>query len=611
MNYEDKSKEELIQILNRRDSKRKLGLVWERDEIEHDKALNQDFVALSIMPELSVGKPGWNNLIIEGENFDALRFLNLTLKGKVACIFIDPPYNTGNKDFIFNDRFVDKNDIYKHSKWLEYMYRRLLLARDLLRDDGVIFVNIGDEEFGNLSMLMEMIFPGKKVSTFVWKRREGASDEAGYNVSVDHEYVICYANPGFSFAGRKKDLNKYSNPDNDPRGPWMSSDLTKGHSYLQRPKTYYPIYNPNTDIWYPANPHNVWRFATKTRLNKGQFVRTKTIEQLIDEGKILFPENDQTVVYSTYNEMVDAIRQGTAPTVLQEGLPDLEKLVGKTIGYGRPRYKRHQSEMKSETRPVSTWIYPSSEKPPKDEPDVNYLQCGMTREGTQILQQIMGYKAFDYPKPLSLIKNLILQSTSSDGEDIILDFFAGSGTTGHAVLEANLEDDGNRRFVLVSSTEATGDNPDRNICRTVTRERLAKVINGYQYTMRTGIKTVEGIGGNYAYGVLERMPPATASVKLREDQIWIALQMLHQLTICPFNETENIQTNKRNNELLVYVSTVHNTVISNIEQYSAQYSEVVVYSWQPGMIKQRILSPNTRIEKIPEYLLDRFGGDNE
>lgn len=610
MNYYDRSKEELIQILKRRDSKRKLGLVWDRDELEHDNALNKDFVVLSIIPEFSVGVSGWDNLIIEGENFDALRYFNLTLKGKVACIIIDPPYNTGNKDFIFNDRFVDKNDGYKHSKWLEYIYRRLLLARDLLRDDGVIFVNIGDEEVGNLSMLMEMVFPGKKAATFVWKRREGASDEAGYNVSVDHEYVICYANPGFSFAGRSKDLDKYSNPDNDPLGPWMSSDLTKGHSYLQRPNTYYPLHNPDLDIWYPANPHNVWRFATQTRLSKGQILRTKTIEQLIKDKKILFPQDDRTVEYSTYDEMLSAIRKGIAPTVLHEGLPDLDFLVGKTLGYGRPRYKRHLSEMRSETRPVSTWIYPSSEQPPKDEQEVNYLQCGMTREGTQILQQIMGYKAFDYPKPLSLIKSLILQSTSSDGEDIVMDFFAGSGTTGHAVLEANLEDGGNRRFILVSSTEATEDNPDRNVCRTVTRERLARVINGYQYNMRTGTKTVEGIGGNYIYGVLERMPPATAIVKIKEDQIWIALQLLHQVTIYPYVKSDNVQLNQRDDEILVYVSTVNNAVISDIEGFSANYKQVVVYSWQPGLIRQRILSPNTRIETIPDYLLDSFGGEN-
>lgn len=611
MNYEDKTKDELIQILKRRESKRKLGLVWERDEIEHDKALNQDFVALSILPEYSEGESGWDNLIIEGENFDALRYLNLTLKGKIACIIIDPPYNTGNRDFIFNDRFVDKNDAYKHSKWLEFMYRRLLLARDLLRDDGVIFVNIGDEEFGNLSMLMEMVFPGKKVGTFVWKRREGSSDEAGFNISVDHEYVICYANAGFSFAGKSKDLDKYTNPDNDPRGPWMSDNMASPKTYVQRPNTYYPIKNPLNDIWYPCNPHRVWAFASESKLSKNQIVKTKTMEQLIEERKILFPENDKTVTYSTYEEMIEGIRAGTAPSVLQEGLPELELLIGKILGYGRPRYKRHRSEMKSSTKPVSTWIYSLKEKLDKEKVEVNYLQCGMTREGTQILQQIMGYNAFDYPKPLSLIKSLILQSTSSEGEDIILDFFAGSGTTGHAVIEANLEDDGDRRFILVSSTEATQDNPERNVCRSVTRERLSRIIKGYQYNTRTGIKSVEGVGGKFAYGVLERMPPAVAGVKIREDQIWIALQMLHQLTITTFSQDKNIQTNERNGDILVYVSNVNNSVISDIERYLLTYKFVVVYSWQPGLIRQRILNPNIKIETIPDYLLDRFGGDNQ
>src|ERR1035437_8335336 len=134
--YDDLSTEELVRLLETRDRRdaTRFGLVWEANEIERDKALNQDFVALDLDPELSCPKnaDGWKYLIIEGDNFDALRYLRMTFAARVKCIYIDPPYNTGNKDFIYNDRFVDKDDLYKHSKWLEFMYRRFLLARDLL-----------------------------------------------------------------------------------------------------------------------------------------------------------------------------------------------------------------------------------------------------------------------------------------------------------------------------------------------------------------------------------------------------------------------------------------------------------------------------------------------
>lgn len=130
------------------------------------------------------------------------------------------------------------------------MYRRLSLAKDLLTQDGVIFVSIGEDEFANLSLLMEQVFPGMKVGTFVWRRRSGANDEKEWFISVDHEYVLCYANPGFSFAGEGKSMDDYRNPDNDPRGDWNNDNLVQGKGFKQRPDPFYPIENPETGIWY-------------------------------------------------------------------------------------------------------------------------------------------------------------------------------------------------------------------------------------------------------------------------------------------------------------------------------------------------------------------------
>lgn len=154
-NYDQYSKEELLRLLHERDHKPKVGLVWERNEIEHYKSLNDDLVALDFDPTFSCGDTAFENLFIEGDNFDVLRYLRLIHAGRVNCIYIDPPYNTGNRDFIYNDRFVDKNDAYQHSKWLEFMYRRLTLAKDLLVEDGVIFVSIGEEEACHSKLLMD------------------------------------------------------------------------------------------------------------------------------------------------------------------------------------------------------------------------------------------------------------------------------------------------------------------------------------------------------------------------------------------------------------------------------------------------------------------------
>src|SRR5690606_8308638 len=156
--YAHLTREQLLRLLERRDAERQLGLVWERDEIEADRALNDDFVALELDEALSHGEAPWDNLIVEGDNYDALRYLRMTHAGRIRCIYIDPPYNTGNRDFVYNDRFVDRSHRFRHSLWLEFMYRRLQLAKDLLADDGVIFVSIDDNELFRLGMLMDRVF---------------------------------------------------------------------------------------------------------------------------------------------------------------------------------------------------------------------------------------------------------------------------------------------------------------------------------------------------------------------------------------------------------------------------------------------------------------------
>ena len=288
---------------------------------------------LEPLPDKSVNFDSSQNLIIEGDNLEVLKLLQKSYYGKIKMIYIDPPYNTGN-EFIYPDNFREGLEDYlvysgqrendgtrlssseekngrKHSKWLNMMYPRLFLARTLLKEDGVIFVSIDDDEVKKLRALMDEIFGEENVlGAFVWKRRSGSNDALN-NVSVDHEYVMAARRSEiFQFGGIEKDFSNYKNPDKDPRGPWTRGDLTKAHTAKQRPNLYYPITNPETGITYQCNPNRVWTYEKKR------------MDRLIGEGKILWPST-----------------------------PD-----------GTPQYKRFLSEVKSKMKPVSTWIESSTIK---------------------------------------------------------------------------------------------------------------------------------------------------------------------------------------------------------------------------------------------------------
>jgi len=610
MDYSSLSREELVELLQRRDAKTPLGIVWERNEIDHDNALNDDFVALNLHPELSMGDAPWTNLLIEGDNFDALRYLRMTCKGKVKVICIDPPYNTGNRDFIYNDKFLDKDDRFKHSTWLEFMYRRLLLAKELLRNDGVIFVNIGEDELGHLSMLMDKVFPGMKVGTFVWKRRSGSNDAKGAFLSVDHEYVLCYANTDFTFSGEMKDTSAYTNPDRDLRGPWANDNLNVNKTYRERPNTYYPIENPDTKYWYPCNPDRVWGFASEKRLKPGQKIRSKTMEQIIREEKVLWPKDDRTITYATMRELLAAIEDGTAPRNLRKELPDIDFWVGKVIGVGMPRYKKHLSELKRSEKPLSTWIIPKSadnnEIAAYDIEAVEVITTGYTSDGTALLRRMIGQNDFPYPKPLALIKGLLQQATSQD--DIILDFFGGSGTTAQAVMEINAEDDGNRRFIIISSTEATAEEPNKNICKEITRLRLELAIKGYSYRTGKSIKTIEPVQGDFAYLTMSRIPAESLGMHISHEQIWLALQLINDGRVYPFMDTAPFQIAEYDDKAVIYLPETTGSAITGIEKLIRHFPSAVIYSWEPGIIRRQITHPGVTVEKIPEFLMQCFGG---
>ena len=495
----------LRRLLTEHLTKQKLGLYWEASAIERDAALNANIVLPRVVEESShnlnaVAGQGTPNLIIEGDNYDSLRLLKSTHAGKVRVIYIDPPYNTGNKDWVYNDRYVGANDRWRHSQWLEFLYRRLTLAKDLLTQDGVIMVSINDENRARLELLMDEVFPGRRVGSLVWRTKDTGND-LSQRFSHVHEHVLVYANTGFKFNGRATDRSKFRNPDNDPRGDWSPQPLTANKTLIERKNTYYPIQNPETGYWYPCDPGRVWAYASEKEI-RHRFgnnetaiqaaldgLRSDTMEALIAQKLIYFPpcKAADVMLFETRAALSAAITAGTGPmlpkkktALLREDLPDIDFWVGKPIATGRPSRKELWTAKPEADRlaPLSSWIAGQNEAV-ADIEDENgdapaVLRSDRGGVATEEIKNILGSKAFPYPKPLSLIQGLLSQATLPN--DTVLDFFAGSGTTGHAVLALNALDGGNRKFILCSSTEATDKEPAKNLCRDVCAERMKRVI---------------------------------------------------------------------------------------------------------------------------------------
>lgn len=336
-------------------------------------------------------------------------------------IYIDPPYNTGNNDFKYNDCFVDKEDSYRHSKWLSFMSKRLKLAKNLLNDRGIIFISIDDNEFAQLKLLCDTIFHEDNfVIDVIWNSRKSVSSDA--IVSLNHNHTLLYAKDIEALRNDKNKFrlpakeDKFSNPDNDPRGHWVADPFEAAGV---RKNLSYGVKNPNTgEIFYPVNGRH-WAVL------EDEYFR------LLKDNRIVF---------------------------------------GKS-GKAKPQRKRFLSEaIEKGSTPKSIWD-----------------DVGTTTNGTQELENILGEKKFNNPKPVSLIRRII--ELSSDKNSIVLDFMAGSGTTGHAVLEFNKEDGGNRQFILCTNNE-------NNICTDVCYPRVQKVIKGYKNSK--GDK-IDGLGGNLKY----------------------------------------------------------------------------------------------------------------
>lgn len=434
------------------DSSERFGLFWPGKK----RALRaaQEPTTATLKPDFENSKD-WDtthNVFIEGDNFEVLKILQKHYHAKIKMIYIDPPYNTG-KDFVYPDNYKEGLDTYLewtrqvneegkkvstnaetegryHSNWLNMMYPRLKLARNLLKDDGVIFISIDDHEQDNLKKLCNEVFGEVNfVAQIVWQKKQSPQNDAMY-MSAMHDYVLVYArrskvdksdSNGFTMnklTRTSEQEEKFKNVDDDPRGPWISIDLTSNKNASERPNLYYPVRNPATGREILPKRETVWRYERSS------------MQRLIDEDRIWFGRNDE----------------------------------------GFPRQKRFRSEIDDGVTPSTWWT--------RDFAGDNQ----QARKGIRKL--FPDFDAFSTPKPVTLIKRMLDLGTSPSSEDIVLDFFSGSATTAHAVFEQNAEDGGNRRFVLVQLPEPTGENSEPGragypTISAVSRERIRRTSESF------------------------------------------------------------------------------------------------------------------------------------
>lgn len=386
---------------------KKYGLVFEEHREAIDEILEENTPVLTEEKDLFIDNGGQMNFLIEGDNLAALQLLEKTHKGKIDLIYIDPPYNTGNKDFIYDDNFVDANDTFRHSKWLSFMQKRLEAARNLLSEKGVIFISIDDNEQAQVKLMCDNVFGADNfIAQIIWERAY-APVNLKKHFSESHDYVICFAKKiqkaicnGLPRSGEVND--RYLNPDNDIRGVWKAADSTVG----------------------PA-------------------VQEKIYEITLPSGRKVLPSSGRCWLYTKerFTEMVNDNRIWFGPN-----------------GDSTPAVKKFLSEVKHGVTPMTIW---------------KYAEVGHSQDATKELKNIFdGESKFTYPKSIRLLQRIV--GLYGDKSSIILDFFAGSGTTGHAVMKLNAEDGGKRRFILCTNNE-------NNICRDVTYERIKRVIARDRY----------------------------------------------------------------------------------------------------------------------------------
>lgn len=547
--YSSLTKDQLIELVEKLDSKRKYGLVWEEDRIQ-EQVVIECREKLPVLKEVKGKEIVKNqdiptNILIEGDNFHALSVLNYTHKNSIKIIYIDPPYNTGKEnEFMYNDRYVDSNDGFRHSKWLSFMCKRLELSKNLLTDDGVIFISIDDNEIAQLKLLCNQIFGEDNfIAQFIRKNKAGAGHDSG-QIAIEYDYMLCFAKNKSNVKFQKEVLDvendsKYKLEDEfvNHRGKYYLRDLDYKGSYSESGD--YPISTPDGTEIYSGGKFgrpNTWRWS-KDKVQWG-----------IENGYIVFKKNkDNWKVYIKQYQFVD-----------------------------------NENNIRERTLPYRALI--------------SFLNS----EGSQELNNVVNQTIFKFPKSIGLIEFCL--NLFEDKNLTILDFFAGSGTTGHSVLSLNSKDGGNRKFILCTNNE-------NEICEKVTYTRISKVINGYKNLKN---EIVEGIDSNLKY-----FKTSYVNYNRNRDQLKIDLTKNCTEMLCLkenvfnlFKESEDYKIYKQNNKYMAVFYDFESPSLEELKDIMNKLEgEKILYCFTLDTELNRNNFrgwKNIKLEPIPQKILEVY-----
>ena len=434
--YNNLSHGHLVEMVKKHEHDLKYGLVWDAER-EPEKVVTMCKENLPSLSEvkskrISSGLSEVNHILIEGDNYHSLSVLNYTHQGKIDLIYIDPPYNTGKPDdFLYNDRYVDEDDTYRHSKWLTFMSHRLTLAKDLLSSSGAIFISIDDNEIAQLKMLCNKIFGEENfVAQFIRKNKAGAGHDSG-QVAIEFDYMLCYAKSISKLKFQKEVLDV----ENDTKYKLTDSHVKHRGKYYLRDLDYKGSYSESGDYAMKTPDGNkIFAGGKFGKPNTWRWSKEKVKWGIENEFIVFKKRGDTWKVYIKQYQFVD-----------------------------------NENNLRVRQLPYRALI--------------QFLNS----DGSQELSKIVEQSVFKFPKPIGLLTFCLKLFKSK--EITVLDFFAGTGTTGQATLKLNKEDGGQRKFILCTNNE-------NGICEKVTFVRIKKAIEGY--TSGKGI-SVEGLGGNLNY----------------------------------------------------------------------------------------------------------------
>lgn len=515
---------------------KKYGLVFEEHREKIDEMLEENAPVLVEQEDLFIDNGGEMNFLIEGDNLAALKLLEKTYKGKIDVIYIDPPYNTGNKDFIYDDDYVDSDDEFRHSKWISFINKRLKQSRNLLSDKGVILISIDDNQKDSLKILCDEIFgENNNLGIFVIKSTPNARDY-GY-VGKMHEYMLFYSK-------NQEKVNTNLMPVIDKT--FKYKDKLGGYNI-------HPLYNSNEAFTNINRPNLYYPFYLNPTNKDGDFFEISLDRK--DNWIEIYPPK------SVKNQIQFVWRWGREKS---------EKNLNKEIvGYCTADNEyRIVQKMRHDEKLIRSIL-----------DDTNYT----SRKGTAELENIFTTKQFSFPKPIQLIRDVLFMSTTPSST--ILDFFAGSGTTGHAVMKLNAEDGGNRKFILCTNNE-------NNICQDVTYQRLKTVITGKR---KDGSEYDENYKASLKYFKIDYLPIKDKMYYEYADEL---LEHVKELV-----ELENaIDFNTNNSVAIVLDDEEFDDFVENIEDYpeckTLYMGHDVLTSYQQEQI---LKSHGISINVVPDY----------